>query len=127
LVYRAPTVDVPGTRPMSCGDFDDATLIWFCRLVPQVIGGFLLWQRDDAAAARAYLQAPAVGGSPDAAIHRLVIALFEVSSASASPLSPNVRYSVLTLRSSITLRQDGISAAIRACSSAGVLALASTP
>jgi len=26
---------------MSCGDFDAATLIWFCRLVPQVIGGFL--------------------------------------------------------------------------------------
>jgi hypothetical protein len=37
------------------------------------------------------------------------------------------RYSALTLRSSITLRHEGISAAIMACSSAGVLALASTP
>jgi hypothetical protein len=36
-------------------------------------------------------------------------------------------YSVLTLRSSITLRHEGISAAMMADSSAGVLAVASTP
>jgi len=36
-------------------------------------------------------------------------------------------YSVFTLRSSITLRQEGISAVMMADSSAGVLATASTP
>lgn len=37
------------------------------------------------------------------------------------------RYSVLTLRSSISLRHKGISVVMIACSSAGVEALASTP
>ena len=50
-----------------------------------------------------------------------------VKEATSRSTSRTSRYSALTLRSSITLRQEGISAAIRACSSEGVLDLASTP
>lgn len=56
----------------------------------QAVGSFLLWQLDDPAAARPYLQAAVAGGSLDAAIDLMVIALFEASTAAASSLSPNI-------------------------------------
>ncbi|WP_426434064.1 hypothetical protein [Bradyrhizobium genosp. P] len=50
----------------------------------QAIGSFLLWELDDPAAARPYLHAAAAGGSLDATIDLLVVALFEASPAAAA-------------------------------------------